>query len=717
MVMDSPVSDEVAMRLLVGQQQVLGGITRRLSLPDLLISVTQLITGTNGVHGAAVLTLNPDRRRISCVASTGLPADLVAAMAVIETVEGNGSAASAIQANGRVVTGDLSTDPAWDRLRGVVDLSRNIACWSEPVYALDGLLAAVLDVYFDSASASSALLSTTIDCCAKLAAIAIDFGTAARGIAEREVADDELRAMATHARCMLWHGEVTGLPGWETHGLEYDRSLFRWQMRVQDEFAAQQLLPLEIPPGENYGSAWIHSRFPEDDVQMWNNAATALMQGRPGFSQEFRCRDRSGNVHWLREDLTLQPLGHGHWRVFGVVTEITEQKHCEEELRHAKETAEAASHAKDRFLAMLSHELRTPLTPVLATVNLVESRTDLSPDLRADLLLIRQNVEMEARLIDDLLDITRVNRGKVELRNETVDAHDMIRSALQTCSNEAEAKLLEISLHLDARLCHVWADAARLQQVFWNLLKNAIKFTPPGGRIEISSINAGSENPLIEVDISDTGIGIDAEVLPRLFDEFEQGGRAITQRYGGLGLGLAISKALVQIQGGTLTASSAGRDRGATFKVMLPTSLPPAMPATAIPAVVRSEPSRSAVILLVDDHPDTLNIMSRLLRHVGYQVVTAGSVATALAAARQNKIDLLVSDIGLPDGSGLDIMRGLGGQTNIKGIALSGFGMDDDHRKSRDAGFSKHLTKPIGYKALAEAIRDVLEQNATRPVA
>jgi signal transduction histidine kinase/CheY-like chemotaxis protein len=700
------------MRLLAAQQRMLESIARGIALPESLSRITQLIAGTDGIGGAAVMLLSPDRRRLSCISSTGLPADLIAALATVEVIAGNGSAASAIQQGSRVISPDLSTDSRWDRLRVVADLSVKQSCWSEPIYSRDGLLAATLDIYFIPVASDSESLSIIIESSARLAGIAIDFDIAAREMAEREMADGDLRAMATHARCMLWHGEVTGLPGWEQHAFDYKKSLFRWELRVQDEFAAQQLLPLEVPHGENYAAAWIRSRFREDDVQMWHNAATALTQGHPSYSQEFRCRDRDGNIHWLREDLTLQPLTHGRWRTFGVVTDITDRKRFEEQLRHAKETAEAVSLAKDRFLAILSHELRTPLTPVLATVNFIEARTDLSPDLRADLASIRQNVEMEARLIDDLLDLTRVNRGKVELRNEMIDAHDAVRSALQTCGNEAEAKQLNVSLHFEADPHHVFADAARLQQVFWNLLKNAIKFTPPGGSIDVRTGNTSDKKNLIEVEVTDTGIGIDSEVLPRLFDEFEQGERTITQRYGGLGLGLAISKALVQMQGGTLTASSAGRDRGAVFKVTLPALATPVRSTTTEAPAVRSEPSPSAVILLVDDHPDTLNIMSRLLRHGGYQVVAANSVASALEAAKKNKIDLLVSDIGLPDGSGLDIMQGLGGQTKIKGIALSGFGMDDDLRKSHDAGFMQHLIKPVSFKVLAQAIKDVLEQNA-----
>ena len=511
---------------------------------------------------------------------------------------------------------------------------------------------------------------------------------------DQRYGDDDLRDIAMHVRCLLWQGEVTGLPGWETGLMDYNRKLLEWKIEIQDELAAQTILPLDVVPGETYAEAWFRSRVHDDDVHMWHNAAAALLEGQSSYSQEFRCKDRFGNLHWQREDLSIQPIEHGRWRAFSVVTDITDRKHAEEELQKAKDTAEAASLAKDRFLAMLSHELRTPLTPVLAMVNLIESRTDLPEDLRADVEMIRRNIEMEARLIDDLLDMTRVNRGKVELRNEIINAHTVIESALQTCRVEADAKRLEITLNLDAGEHHVWADAARLQQVFWNLLKNAIKFTPEGGqlRVRTSNVQSDPQKPAcFKAEVIDTGIGIDAEMLPRLYDEFEQGERTITRQFGGLGLGLAISRSLVQMQAGTLTASSAGRGCGATFTVTLPVkTITTERWASGTKPPESKAPTNTATILLVEDHLDTLRIMSRLLRSAGYQVVTADSIASAVTAANQSKIDLLITDLGLPDGSGVQIIESLHArpdQPKIPGIALSGFGMDEDLRKTKEVGF------------------------------
>ena len=217
------------------------------------------------------------------------------------------------------------------------------------------------------------------------------------------------------------------------------------------------------------------------------------------------------------------------------IRDVTERKRAEKELRRAKEEAEEAGRTKDLFLSTLSHELRTPLTPVLATIAYIEMMPDLPERLRAEIASIRRNVELEAHLIDDLLDVTRIGQGKLELHLEILDAHLMVRSALELCQAEAEAKKLEVSLALRAEVHLVWADAARLQQVFWNLIKNAVKFTPAEGRISIRSADTGTGRLAIEV--ADTGAGIKPEFLPRVFNAFEQGNRESTRRYGGLGLG------------------------------------------------------------------------------------------------------------------------------------------------------------------------------------
>src|SRR6185436_13625257 len=258
--------------------------------------------------------------------------------------------------------------------------------------------------------------------------------------------------------------------------------------------------------------------------------------------------------------------------ILAMTADIGVRKRAEEALRTAKEAVEAASRAKDHFLAILSHELRTPLSPVLAAVSVLEEDDTLRPGLRDTLAMIRRNVELEARLIDDLLDLTRISRGKLVLQREPMEAQQILLHAVDICcAQEVASGRLRLETSLASGDYRARADGPRLTQVFWNLLNNAVKFTPAGGTIRVrTSVKTGSAGRWIEVEISDTGIGIEPEILPRVFDAFEQADRRITRRFGGLGLGLALSKAILELHGGSLTASSRGRGHGATFTACFP---------------------------------------------------------------------------------------------------------------------------------------------------
>ena len=373
-----------------------------------------------------------------------------------------------------------------------------------------------------------------------------------------------------------------------------------------------------------------------------------------------------------------------------------DRKRADEAVVKAKAMAESANHAKDQFLAVLSHELRTPLMPVLATVSAMESEEGLPPEARDEVAVIRRNVEMEARLIDDLLDVTRISRGKIELHREVVDVHACLRATLEMCQAEIEAKSLVVSLEFSASVYGVWADPTRLRQVFWNLLNNSVKFARPQGLIVIRTSNEGQ---FLKIEVADNGVGIAPEVLPRIFGAFEQGERGRGRQFGGLGLGLSIAKTIVEMHGGQLRATSEGVNKGAVFTAEL--AAIPFIPvsATSVPAPPSAvEPERR--ILLVDDHVDTLHTMAAILKKWGYTVDTADSVHSALQLAARKQFDLLVSDLGLPDGSGLEIMKELKRLYGIHGCALSGYGMDEDIQESQDAGFEAHLTKPVSFQEL-----------------
>src|SRR5438093_3148566 len=380
---------------------------------------------------------------------------------------------------------------------------------------------------------------------------------------------------------------------------------------------------------------------------------------------------------------------------------MAERQRAEEALQQQKAVIETANRTKDQFLAMLSHELRTPLTPVISALEGLETEPGQTEDAKAALAMIHRNVELETQLIDDLLDVTRIAKDKLQLRFAPVDAHLAISNVVEICRAEVDSKKLHVHLNLRANSHNVAADAAKFQQIIWNLLKNAIKFTPEEGEIAISSLNPSPE--VLTISMRDTGIGMDPEVMQRIFDPFEQGNRSFERRFGGLGLGLAISKSLAQAHCGTLTVQSDGPDRGSTFLLSMQTISP--AEALTVPVRTRDETSWQGLkILLVDDHQDTCTALEKLLVRRGYLVAATHNVRSAMEAAVRNKFDLLISDIALPDGSGMDLMMQLRAISKIPGIAISGFGNNRDIERSLHAGFSEHLTKPIKLENLEAAI-------------
>jgi signal transduction histidine kinase len=395
--------------------------------------------------------------------------------------------------------------------------------------------------------------------------------------------------------------------------------------------------------------------------------------------------------------------------------DITERKNLERqrELLLSQEEAlrkdaEAAARAKDRFLAILSHELRTPLSPVVLTIAAMENHPDLPLTFREKVRMIRRNIDLETRLIDDLLDLSIVTSGKMRLQMQPTHVHTALTHAMQNCGSEMSAKKLNVYLDQQADNDLVNADPARLQQVFWNLLRNAAKFTPEGGSIFISTASCGDK---IRIEVRDTGMGIAPEFLSKVFDAFEQEDVKTTRQFGGLGLGLAICKAVMDMHGGAIRADSRGSGTGATFTVELPVA---AAVATELEASAAQPPRDHGVaghlrVLLVEDHPDSREVLAALLGASKCAVMTASSVESALQLAAAERFDIIVSDLGLPDGTGYDLMKQLRDRYGMKGIALSGYGMAEDQRRSREAGFLAHVVKPVNVDQLIAAIQRIVD--------
>jgi hypothetical protein len=414
---------------------------------------------------------------------------------------------------------------------------------------------------------------------------------------------------------------------------------------------------------------------------------------------------KDGSTFEAEVVLTALRGSNGNIRGYSKVTrDITDQIRSRE-FEAEKIAAQKASKSKDDFLAALSHELRTPLTPALAAATYLEDNAaKLPPEFVDDVQIIKRNVQLQARLIDDLLDLTRIARGKFHLHLESCDAHSIIRNAIETASSSIAAKKLKLSTKLHAKEHWIWADCIRLQQIFWNLINNAVKFTSPGGQIGIQTYN--DERGRFCFDIADNGIGIEPERLASLFKPFEQADASVSRQFGGLGLGLAISKHLVELHHGKIEAESRGRSFGAMFKVTLDT-LPEGVAKTDPRSSALQSARKTLRILLVEDHRDTQRTLSRLLTHFGHEVLTAGNKKRALELLSSGNIDVLLCDIGLPDGSGYEVVSQAKRKRPIKAIAITGFGTEEDLRRSNEAGFDSHIVKPVDLHELQTVLDQI----------
>jgi signal transduction histidine kinase len=374
------------------------------------------------------------------------------------------------------------------------------------------------------------------------------------------------------------------------------------------------------------------------------------------------------------------------------------------ELQRVNQELIEANRAKDVFLATLSHELRTPLTPVLGWVNLLRSGgTNDAAMLSQGLDAIQRNAQLQARLVDDLLDISRVVSGKLRIEREPVNLSNIVESAAETARADAASRAVELFVEMPARPVVVQGAPLRLQQIVWNLLANAVKFTPKGGRV---SARVRAEGGEAFVEVMDTGIGIAPEFLPHVFDRFRQADGSTTRQYGGLGLGLAIVRALAELHGGWVRAESEGLGRGSRFTLGLPY-------ASAAPEL--EEPKREEVrdvpnvpVLVVDDSEETVELLQMFFERRGYDVLSAGSAAEALRRAGERLPGLIISDISMPGTDGYSLLaelRRMPGLERVPAIALTGHAMDEDRVRALAAGFSVHVPKPVDPDELLRVVR------------
>ena len=531
----------------------------------------------------------------------------------------------------------------------------------------------------------------------------LHFDGTIQDVTEQKLAEEALRASEANFRQLadampqiVWTARPDGV-------LDYVNR--RWY-----EFIGQS--EAEVSPAD-----W-HVRVHPDDIgaaaQIW---AAAVTSGQP-YATEFRVRGADEAYRWFL--VRALPIrggdgAVGHW--YGTCTDIHDQRALHEQnavLLHSERTARAeaerAGRIKDEFLATLSHELRTPLNAILGWANILRDDPADTEGVAEGLAIIERNARAQNQIIEDLLDMSRIISGKVRLDVHRTDLAPIVEAAIETVRPAAEAKGIRIQTVLDPAARPVSGDPNRLQQVFWNLLSNAIKFTPRGGRVQVLLERVNSH---LEVSVIDTGKGIDADFLPHVFDRFRQADSSTTRQHGGLGLGLAIVKQLIELHGGTVRVKSGGRDLGTTFVVALPLTVlhresdpsseerrHPAGGPLAPPALDRDLRLTAVRVLVVDDEPDARALVQRLLEERGAKVKTNGSVAEALASLREERFDVLVSDIGMPDEDGYALIRQVRALEAEQGgalpaIALTAYARSEDRMKAVLAGFQMHVTKPV----------------------
>lgn len=469
-----------------------------------------------------------------------------------------------------------------------------------------------------------------------------------------------------------------------------------------------------LPPEAEVDFELFYSIIHPNDRERTREAIDACISEQKLYDVEYRTVASDGRTRWVRAigncfyDESNNPI-----RFDGITIDVTDQKKAEEEReklleseRAARSDAERASRLKDEFLLTLSHELRTPLNAILGWSQLLRKGTMDAAKMAHGLDTIERNVRVQAQLIDDLLDMSRIISGKIRLNVQRVDLGSVIEAAVETVRLSAEAKEIRLQQVLDPLAGIVSGDPARLQQIVWNLLSNAIKFTPKGGRVQVVLQRVNSH---VEISVIDTGLGIKPEFLPHVFDRFRQADASTTRNHGGLGLGLSIARSLTELHGGSVQVKSAGPGKGATFIVSLPLVVvhPEVEPddfdrngATSSSGDYKEPALDGVKVLVVDDEPDARELIRLVLEGCNAEVATAGSAQEAFEALLRDKPHVLVSDIGMPQEDGYQFIRKLRSLTPERGglipaVALTAYARAEDRKRALLSGYQMHISKPV----------------------
>jgi PAS domain S-box-containing protein len=455
-----------------------------------------------------------------------------------------------------------------------------------------------------------------------------------------------------------------------------------------------------VPAGSTDGEAWNGMFHPEDQPRAWEVWRHSLSTGEP-YEIEYRLRHRSGEYRWvLGRALPVRNEQGAIVRWMGTCTDIHEQKQARDELL-------ATNRRKDDFLAMLAHELRNPLAPISTAAQLLKAAPDDPAKVARSAAIVERQVRHMTELVDDLLDVSRVTRGLVELERAPVEIKGVLVNAIEQVRPLIDARGQQLTTRMPSGDVHVLGDRTRLVQVVSNLLNNAAKYTAPNGAVSVALGLAGEQ---VEVRVADTGIGIEPQLLPQVFDLFTQGERTPDRAQGGLGLGLALVKSLVELHGGRVVAESPGRERGSTFTVTLPLLDAGTSVASQPGEGVHLPRAPQALrVMVVDDNKDAAETLGMLLESLGHEARVVHDPAQAIGAVQHVPFDAFVLDIGLPGMDGFTLARRLRAHPNCSAatfIALTGYGSADDRHRGSDAGFDHYLVKPADLEELARMLRE-----------
>jgi len=669
------------------------------NLPSALDEVLGAALALHETQMGTIQAVDPASKLLRLVAQRGFDPGLLSEPGSAERAFGS-IAAATLATGQRVVIEDFQKHPDFASARSSAEVLGYRSAQSTPLMTRRGELQGVLTTYARQPHRAPERILQITDLYARLAAHLIERMRVEMALVE---SDQRFRMAIEAARMGFWDWDLgSGKITWEpTHN---------------------RLLGLPLEQKEGTFERFMACVHPDDRAGLADAITNAVERGTD-YVADFRAVHADGTIRWIAGFGRPTTRAEGNTsRMIGGVLDITERKQIEIErarlLRReqaARSEAESANHMKDEFLAALSHELRTPLSAILLWTKLLGDKgVKDAGELREGLSAIKISAEAQKDLIEDLLDTSRIATGKLRLQIRDIDLVPLVRDVLDTVSPAAKAKSIAVTTELDENVGVVQLDAERFRQIAWNLLQNAVKFTPPHGSI---LVRVGREHGEVQMVVRDTGRGITAEFLPHVFERFRQFEPASTRTEGGLGLGLAIVKQLVELHGGTIQVQSAGLNRGATFIVRLP-----------LPKRARTEKtshsagSSDAVdlanskILVVEDDASTRHALSEILQNAGARVTAADSARAAMAAATHSRPDLLISDIGLPGEDGYSLLRSLraweetSGAAPIAAIALTAFASDDQHQRALEAGFHQHIGKPIDTDQLLATVKSLVER-------